>query len=102
LPDDVEIAKARELVIDVPVDESGYADIYIDDTFAAVVNLPGSDNIKRLERAPLLAIHSIARPLHTKEPIPRLEMAAENKFQAEAACEETKMILGSSWTSGDC
>lgn len=94
LPDEIKLGKARELVMDIPVQDTGYADVFIDDTFAIVADLPGSDNIKRLERATLLALHTVARPLDDEEPIPRHEMAARNKFIAEAGVEETKMILG--------
>jgi hypothetical protein len=94
LPDDIEIAKARELVVDIPVKDTGYADVFIDDTFAVAVDLPGSDNIKRIERATLLALHAVSRPLDSEEPIPCHEMAARNKFIAEAGVEETKMVLG--------
>jgi hypothetical protein len=94
LPDDIEIAKATELVVDIPVKDTGYADVFIDDTFAVAVDLPGSDNIKRLERATLLALHAVSRPLDSEEPIPCHEMAARNKFIAEAGVEETKMVLG--------
>ena len=53
-----------------------------------------SDDSLRLENAILLAIHTAARPIHAKEPIPREEMAAPTKLLAEARLEETKMILG--------
>ena len=94
LPDEVPLAKGRELVVDVPIDDKGCSDVFIDDTFAIVADLPGSDNIKRLKRAILLALHAVARPLAKNEPIPRHEMAARNKFIAEAAAEEVKMVLG--------
>jgi hypothetical protein len=38
LPDDIEIAKARELVVNIPVKDTGYADVFIDDTFAVAVD----------------------------------------------------------------
>ena len=94
LPDEVPIAEAKELVFDVPVSDKGYADVFIDDIFAFVVDLPNSDNLKRLERGPLLAIDTVARPPDENEPIPRHPMASENKFQAEAGCDEIKLILG--------
>ena len=94
LDDEVPIAEARELVFDIPVDDKGYADVFIDDLFTACVDLPESNNVKRLERAPLLAIDAVARPLLESEPIPRHEMAARNKFIAEAGGEELKIVLG--------
>ena len=63
LDDDEQIAEARELVFDIPVDDKGYADVFIDDLFATCVDLPNTDNARRLERAPLLAIDAVARPL---------------------------------------
>ena len=47
-----------------------------------------------MERATLLAIHTVARPEDPNESIPRQEMAARTKFLAEAGSEELKMILG--------
>ena len=69
-------------------------DVYIDDTIGLTVDLPGSDNVTRLERATLLAIHVVARQKHLSEPIPREEMAALAKLLAEAGAEEEKTILG--------
>ncbi len=68
--------------------------MYIDDIFALAVDVPGTDNTKRLESAPLLAIHAAARPKHEAEPIPLEEMPALNKLAAEAGLEEIKIILG--------
>jgi hypothetical protein len=61
LPDDVEIAEAKEFVISVPATDKGGANVFIDNTFAHTVDLPNSGNIKRLERGILLAL----QPLHT-------------------------------------
>ena len=47
-----------------------------------------------MECASLLAIHTVARPLHRVEPIPRDEMAAWQKLFAEGALGEQKIILG--------
>ena len=94
LNDETPIAEARELAFEIPIDDKGHIEVFIDDLFAANVDLPGTDNIRRLKRAPLLAIDAIARPLLEKEPIPRHEMAARNKFLAEAGGEEVKIVLG--------
>lgn len=94
LPDDIELGQARELAIKVPVSNVGSADVYIDDIFGFAADLPGTDNIIRLERACLLALHALARPKHPNEPIPRHPMASEDKFIAEAGATETKMVLG--------
>ena len=82
------------MIVDVPVDPRGTADVYIDDTIGLCVDIEGSDNAKRLENAILLAIHVAPRPVHKSEPIARDKMAALAKLLAEAGLDETKTILG--------
>ena len=90
----VELGQARELAIEVPVSDVGSTDVYIDDLFGFAADLPGTDNVRRLERACLLILHALARPKHPNEPIPRHPMASEDKFKAEAGATELKMVLG--------
>ena len=68
-------------------------DCFTDHTSSLCVDVPGLDNVKRMERATLFAIHTVARPEDPNEPIPRQEMAGRAKFLAEAGSEELKMIL---------
>ena len=58
------------------------------------VAIAGTNNHERVRANGLLALHAAARPKHCSEPIPRENMAAENKLAAEAGPEEIKMILG--------
>ena len=62
LDDSIPFGEGRELIVDVPVDPRGTADVYIDDTIGLTVDLPKSSNCERLEAAILLAIHTAARP----------------------------------------
>ena len=94
LNDDVPFGVGKDLIVDVPVDPKGIADVYIDDTIALGVDLQNTNNSMRLENTILLVIHVAARPIHPEEPIPREEMAALEKLLAKAGLEETKMILG--------
>jgi hypothetical protein len=94
LPDDVPFGKARELIIDIPVDARGKIDVYIDDTTGLTVDVPGTDNASRMEAAIPLAIEVAARPNDPNEPIPREPMIAKDKLTAEGGLSETKMILG--------
>ena len=94
LDDSIPFGVGKELIVDVPVNPRGVTDVYIDDTVGLTVDIEDSDNIIRLERALLLAIHAAARPKDASEPIPREEMAALNKLLAEARLEEVKTILG--------
>ena len=94
IKDDVPFAEGRELIVDIPVNPRGTADVYIDDTIGLTVDIEESNNIQRLEQAILLAIHCAAREKSPDEPIPREEMAAIAKLIAEAGAEEVKTILG--------
>ena len=61
---------SRELIVDIPIDPRGYADVYIDDTTGLTVDLPGTRNADWLEAAIPLAIKVAARPNDANEPIP--------------------------------
>ena len=93
LPDDIPFGVGKELVVDVPMDGCGMSECFIDDTYTQTVNLPESDNVLKAERAVLLAIETLARPIAVVEPIPRETMAAMAKLIAEAGMEETKIML---------
>jgi hypothetical protein len=82
-PNPIEFGEARELVADVPVEAEGYSDVYFDDTCALGVDLPGTSNVTKIERAVLLALETVVRPLMENEPIPRHDVPAKNKFEAE-------------------
>jgi hypothetical protein len=58
------------------------------------VDVEGTNNIVRCDRAPLLAFDTCSRPLHDNKPIPRETMEARNKLKSEALLEEQKIILG--------
>ena len=94
LDDDVPFGKAQKLAVDVPINPRGTSDVFIDDMMNMMVALEGSNNAKRVRCNGLLALHAAAWPKHANEPIPRDEMAAENKLKAEAGLEEMKIILG--------
>eukprot|EP00985_Skeletonema_marinoi_P002393 scaffold1000_cov66-Skeletonema_marinoi.AAC.3 len=94
LDESIPFAAGTPLVVDIPIDPRGTADVYIDDTIGLAVELEGADNSERLKLAILLAIHTAARQAHPNEPIPREEMAAIEKLLAESRCEEIKVILG--------
>ncbi len=84
----------RELIVNVPVDPHGYADIYIDNTTGLTIDLPRTCNANRLEAAIPLAIKVAARPNDVNEPIPQESMVAQDKLKAEGGLAEMKVILG--------
>ena len=71
LDDNIPFGQGKELIVDIPIDPRGMVDVYIDDLIGLTVEIPNSKNVARLERATLLALHTIARPVHPDEPIPR-------------------------------
>ena len=78
LDDSIPFAEGKDLIIDVPVDATGTADVYIDDTIYLTVDVEDTNNVQRLEQATLLAIHCAAREKHNDEPIPIEEMTLDN------------------------
>ena len=82
------------MIVDIPIDPRGTADDYIDDIVSLTVEVEGTDNLVRCDRAPLLGTDTLARPRDLNEPIPRETMEAINKLTAEALLQETKTILG--------
>jgi hypothetical protein len=90
----IPFAEGAELIVDIPVDPRGTRDVYINNFIQATVVIDGTDNAIRCKCATLLAIDTCARPKHPNKPIPRKDMEAQNKLQAEAGLEEWKTILG--------
>jgi len=97
LPDDTPFAPGKDLIVEVEVDKRGTHEMYLDDLVGMCIDLPDTNNLTRAERAPLLAIHTCARPLLPEEPTPRESMAAERKLKAEAGLTKVKIILGWKW-----
>jgi hypothetical protein len=94
LDDDIPFGIGRELIVDIPINPRGYADVYIDNTTALTVDLTGTQYAEQLEAAIPLAIEIAARPNDANEPIPCKKMVAEDKLKAEGGLSETKVILG--------
>ncbi len=56
MEDDVPFAIEQELIVHIPIDHQGYADIYINDTTGITVVLPDTRNMDELEAANPLTI----------------------------------------------
>ena len=97
LPSDIPFAQGQELIVKIDIDDRGTHDMYLDDIIGLGIHLPNTNNRSRSERAPLLAMHTCARPIHPNEPIPRQDMASRTKLKAEARLSEIKNILGWTW-----
>jgi hypothetical protein len=51
LPDEIPLAKGRDLVVDVPVNPKGTNEIFINNNITLAVDIPGSDNALQAARA---------------------------------------------------
>ena len=92
LSDDLPFADAHPLIVDVPCDPRGHAEIYIDDFIVTCVDI--GNNTIRANKAVSLAIHVVERPLLPLELIPRKDFISEEKLAAKADQSEIKRNLG--------
>ena len=79
---DSPFSQALPMIVNVPNDPKGHAEIYIDDFMVAVVDI--NDNASRANKAVPLAIHTMGRPLLSQEPTPRKDFISSEKLAAEA------------------
>jgi hypothetical protein len=92
LEDDIPFRIGRDLIVDIPVDSRGIADLNINNICGLTVDI--DNNATRLERAPLLALVSAAQEVAEIEPLSRDDIEARPKLIAEAGLTEIKPFLG--------
>ncbi len=83
---------AKSLDVDIPLDNWGKVDDYIDDGIVIVLDING--NRDRAVQAFLLAIHILCRPLAQIEPIYRDDCLSLGKLAEEGTLSECLIILG--------
>ncbi len=88
----IPIAKAQELIVDVPVNPRDFGYVYIDRLMSLTVN--EEDYLEWIEASSLLVIEAAASPRQAHEPLPREDMEVQNELEAKSAVEEIKTILG--------
>jgi hypothetical protein len=92
LHESVPFHPAKELSVHLPLNDRGIADIYIDDSIGVAPDIDSAPI--RVNRAIVLAIQILARPLNLDDPIPRSHIISQKKLIAEGQLEECKTILG--------
>ena len=95
LPANIPFGGARPLAVNLPNEDHGKCDIFLDDLVSAIVD-KGQQSRKRLLSAVPLALDATVRPIDPDEPFPRHTFLKESKVLAEGALEEVKTVLG--WT----
>jgi hypothetical protein len=92
LPDSMDFHQSRDLAVQLPKNDCGKIDIFIDDSIGVAPDL-GSIPIRVIRAIPL-AIRTLARPLSEQDILPRKYIISLKKLHAEGRLEETKIILG--------
>ena len=94
--EDVPYARARELSVNLPIEDRGKTDVFIDDIISVAPDLNG--NLERLRAASCSVLHAFAHKAYksSKSVIPRDDLRTDDQNEAEGAPEEVKICLG--WT----
>ena len=85
-------AKASELSVDIPIEDTGKFDVYIDDFIGITVDI--ANNKSRLEVAPCTVIHAVSNNPTSENHIPRDNMIEIDKCIAEGAIAEERICIG--------
>jgi len=92
LADSVPFRPARDLSINIPTNDAGKIDIFIDNSIGVAPDL--GEVPSRVIRAIPLAIWTLARPASTQDIIPRKDIILIKKLQVKGRLEEIKTVLG--------
>ena len=92
LPNDIPFAEAKDMSVNIPLEEGGKTDVYVDDFITIGPDI--DDTLERITRAPITVIHAIADNSASSKTIPRDDIVAIDKMKAEGAAEERKICLG--------
>jgi hypothetical protein len=85
LPEDLFFKSAKDLSVNIPPNDVGKVDVYIDYNIVIIPDI--GDNHLR-------AIRAISRPVDTSDDLPRVDIISDKKLKAEGTFEEIKTVLG--------
>ena len=88
----IPFAKASELSVDIPIEDTGKFDVYIDDFIGIKVDI--ANNKSRLEVAPCTVIQKVSNNPTSENHIPRDNMIEIDKCIAEGAIGEERICIG--------
>ncbi|MGH7974512.1 MAG: hypothetical protein ACREBR_03205, partial [bacterium] len=92
LQDHLPFHQAADANVNLPPNDKGLVDCYIDDLISICLDL--EDKAARCSAAVVLALHTMGRPVQLYEPIPRDDLLSFKKLFGEGRMEEIKVILG--------
>ena len=88
----IPFAQARDLIVDMPTEDEGKTDCFVDDLISVAVDI--NDNLDRLRAAPCTILHAVAHSSSNHTHLKRDNLIADDKNDAEGAPEEQKTCLG--------
>jgi hypothetical protein len=92
LPEDLPFKSAKDLSVNIPPNDIGKVDVYIDDNIVIIPDI-GDNHLWAIHAIPL-AIHTISRSVDTSDYLPRVDIISDKKLKAEGTFEEIKTALG--------
>jgi hypothetical protein len=92
LDDFAEYAQLKQLDVNIPADDWGRVDDFIDDGIVIIPDL--NENRNSAVQSMLLAIHIVCHPLDSNEPIIREDCLSLSKLAEEGTLSEEPIILG--------
>ena len=92
LPEQVPFAEAKEMSVTLEKDECCKSDVFVDDIITVGVDI--DNNLAKIVAAPCTIMHAVAHKANGDTFIPRQDLIADDKNEAEGGPEETKVILG--------
>ena len=92
LDESIPFGKAESLAIDLPQNDKGYFDVYIDDFLGITVDI--GNNKARLKAAPGTVIDAVSHRAKGSLGVKRENMIARDKCEAEGAIAERRICLG--------
>jgi hypothetical protein len=61
LPNNIPFVIGQDLIVDIPINPKGTVNLYIDIFIGLTVNIKGTNNVRRLNKAPLLGVSVVTQ-----------------------------------------
>jgi hypothetical protein len=61
LPNNIPFVIGQDLIVDIPINPKGTVNLYIDIFIGLTVNIKGTNNARRLNKAPLLGVSAVTQ-----------------------------------------
>ena len=89
----IPFAKARELSVNLPLEEKGKAKVFVDDIISVCDDK--GENLKCIKAAPCTVIHAVANRFVSKTEVKRDDLICDKKKKARRCSYRKKFALSS-------